>query len=111
MIDERRTNTLDNLMMKLGEHEGRLTTLEANIIQQQQSNVNLRAELTGNFQRHEERVENWLKEIKDEILKPLLSRVGRMERFMYILGAGGAAILGFVKFGKDIIVVLTGSSQ
>jgi len=82
----------------LGEHKGKLTNLEASQYQMQQNILNVRAELTGNFQRHEDRVEKWLHEVKDEILAPLLGRVARMEKFMYIVAGGAAVLFAVIKF-------------
>lgn len=90
--------TEDNkIWEKLGEHQGKLVNLEAGQYQMQQSILNVRAELTGNFQRHEDRVEKWLHEVKDEILSPLLGRVARMEKFMYVAVGGATVFFGFLK--------------
>jgi DNA-binding transcriptional MocR family regulator len=86
----------------LGEHKGRLAKVETDIFQQQQANLNLRAELNGNFQRHEDRVEGWLHEVRTEILQPLLNRVGRMEKFMYMVVGGGMALWLLVINGAKI---------
>lgn len=108
-MDEKRVEGDQNrLWEKMGEHDGRIKNLETGQYQQQQANVNLRAELTGNFQRHEDRVENWLHEVKDEILKPMLARVARIEKFIY-WGTGGAATLfGWIRFGGEIGKFLVG---
>jgi hypothetical protein len=92
MIDE------NKIWETIGEHKSKLTTLEASQYQMQQSILNVRAELNGNFQRHEDRVEKWLHEVKDDILAPLLERVGRMEKFMYAVVGGATVIFGVVQF-------------
>jgi hypothetical protein len=90
------TNDDNKIWETLGEHKGKLVNLEAGQYQMQQSIINVRAELTDNFKRHEDRVEKWLHEVKDDFLTPLAADVSSMKRFIYLATGGGIALFGLL---------------
>lgn len=93
----------------LGEHKGKISGLEGRQYQVEQAVVNVRAESLGNLEKIENRINNFLDEIKRDIIKPLLdraektdARVGRIEKFLYIFLGGAATLFSFVKYIDEI---------
>lgn len=95
-MEQNRRSTDDNRLWEvIGNHDGRLTTLEAAKYQGEQAIMNHRQETSSHIEKLEAKVEQMFNKITTEIFTPLLQRVGRIERFMYF-AIGGGSVLGIL---------------
>jgi hypothetical protein len=79
MTDERRINSLDELLVRIGAVEKGLLTLETEKYQRQQEVINHRSETLSMLEKTEKRLEAMIKEvvggIKNDVFMPLLIEV------------------------------------
>jgi hypothetical protein len=95
MSEKREVVESSRVWEKLGDHGGRLNALEASKIQNEQSIINVRAEVNGHIKGLEDKLEQSIHEINRDIKEctaTIMAKIGKLTKFQITIIAGGAVV-------------------